>query len=1146
MVPESSRTHVILGPEDTASGLLLEQAENGLALAPLAMLAGLLFLMPAVAAIRLGRVWHGVIFVITAMLSFIHEVCGGHAILPLTSRALLPLLMRAFVATVGVYRSMLSEMYWQASTAWQDCVESLGGAFWELRLGKADWPELHATYGRSVFGTQNHLQVFMCAPGIFQHDQWLPPVIACGQVENLIKEVLPLSLRLAYPDIFLHGDGRLQLPPPRGTGVVQGGEGLAGQALLWDLRARAVRSQAVPSSEGQGRLRAAVCIAGLARSLWMPEVHKSIAENVTRTLGARTQIFYVLDLQGRKLRDFSAAFRMVPPDQLAFYDERKGISGTWSKLARCHWTPGDNSHHVFAKFQTCLHMITEAEKAQGFRFHWVLRLRPDMAWMAPIGNLGNLDSNSVHILRKKTFPYPSDTADTFAIVPRKHLNSYFGTGCPNERDVRWAYHRRMCYGLSCNATGCSTISECALQIRLASRSVPVVAFPPLMQAVDCNVLPSSLAPVLATGPLHQWVRLLDYGSDETRLPEGAEVPRCILEQFPVTVRDRSLIQVPGPRLNRNICDRIIRSRNCDRLSNCPHIHPDFIAERWVVPDLLCHKWFQGTCGFGDRCWNQHGETFDKAVALAIQTQQGLRREMAPFLYDPGAAGGSIRQVDREEARRYIKATIMQFRMSTIRKWHFGTSWTTYYEYASFAPSDLARRVWEEAELHLDQQAIHYPAEDDFPSEYKVSDTTPETDHDISGKTFLRWAQHGDGVRRLFGSSFRCSRVLFPPRRCGGPRSSDTDDSTVDENNPEPAHTVNSQRVLDDDDLWNAAEDEVREVVNQDIPASARPASTPTNVVSVKVLNSPTIRSTLTPFGLFVDFPVYHNSERTLEERVLFLGVPNNFYDPQTTLIYSMVWHTITASLSELHHTSVEARFDRLRGWCLFSVDVHRVSVNYSYINWISTFMRLIGDAIIDCAWAMLPPNMRTYFAGHPDMAPYFTAELPNFVLRTFPALPQVHIIMAPRRASELKHDKIEQYPDTQPMEEDDPIEPTTAPSQSSDAVLPAARALAEMTRGVEPDSVEGRLMKQRCRLYDEQTAQVAVEVLAFRRAQEQMGLARLRTQFSNADSNQLFVVRSKLLYLSPEIEPGTPSLAGFKAERSLYQTKSSEWQVAQA
>ena len=114
--------------------------------------------------------------------------------------------------------------------------------------------------------------------------------------------------------------------------------------------------------------------------------------------------------------------------------------------------------------------------------------------------------------------------------------------------------------------------------------------------------------------------------------------------------------------------------------------------------------------------------------------------------------------------------------------------------------------------------------------------------------------------------------------------------------------------------------------------------------------------------------------------------------------------------------------------------------------------------------------------------------------------------MAPRRAPEFEHDKIEQYTATQPMEEDDPIEQYAEPSQSSDAVLPAGRALAAMTRGVEPASVEGRLVKQRRRLYDEQTAQVAVEVLAFRRAQEQMGLARLRSQFSNADSNQLFEI----------------------------------------
>ena len=120
------------------------------------------------------------------------------------------------------------------------------------------------------------------------------------------------------------------------------------------------------------------------------------------------------------------------------------------------------------------------------------------------------------------------------------------------------------------------------------------------------------------------------------------------------------------------------------------MHPDFIAERWVVPGLICHKWFQGICGFGDRCWNQHGDTFDNAVALAIQTQQGLRRNMAPFLYDPG----TIRQINRDEARRMIRTTILQYRMSTIRKWYFGTSWTTYYEYQSFARSDLARQLRE--------------------------------------------------------------------------------------------------------------------------------------------------------------------------------------------------------------------------------------------------------------------------------------------------------------------------------------------------------------------------------------------------------------------------------------------------------------------
>ena len=39
-----------------------------------------------------------------------------------------------------------------------------------------------------------------------------------------------------------------------------------------------------------------------------------------------------------------------------------------------------------------------------------------------------------------------------------------------------------------------------------------------------------------------------------------------------------------------------------------------MSGKWVVHDLICHKWFQGVCHYSGRCWNQHGNTFDEASA----------------------------------------------------------------------------------------------------------------------------------------------------------------------------------------------------------------------------------------------------------------------------------------------------------------------------------------------------------------------------------------------------------------------------------------------------------------------------------------------------------------------------------------------------
>ena len=283
--------------------------------------------------------------------------------------------------------------------------------------------------------------------------------------------------------------------------------------------------------------------------------------------------------------------------------------------------------------------------------------------------------------------------------------------------------------------------------------------------------------------------------------------------------------------------------------------------------------------------------------------------MPPFLYDPGAAGGSIRQVDREEARRYIKATLIQFRMSTIKKWHFGTGWTTYYEYASFSKSDLARRVWEEDQARRalrdrspkgrGRGSSPRRAESRQPSRpsYTWTDrrsTTPprtsfpparsptppqdrawrpppkpffdgpsmETESNTSSAprfgTAASSSRQGD-----VGERGRATPTTAPSHRAPSPSQRWLDQSQpspmiveVDENNPEPANTVTSRRVLEDDDLWNAAEDEVLadraarkthteevfdpwhdsdEVVNQDIPASSRPASSPTSVIPVKAM-----------------------------------------------------------------------------------------------------------------------------------------------------------------------------------------------------------------------------------------------------------------------------------------------------------------------
>ena len=274
---------------------------------------------------------------------------------------------------------------------------------------------------------------------------------------------------------------------------------------------------------------------------------------------------------------------------------------------------------------------------------------------------------------------------------------------------------------------------------------------------------------MATRRSNSWFAFLCEGSTSTLL-SGTEVPASMLHQFLEEVRDTRIFRVSEMH-TRIICPRILESNNCDRPANCPNLHPDFIAERWAVPDLICHQWFQGVCGFGDRCWHQHGDTFDSAMRLSVQTQTSPRREGSAFLYDP-QNGGTIRQINREEAARMISTSLAQFRLNTIRKWHFGTNWTTYYDYPSFARSDLAQQIWADEDARRDPDSDeeylpcnYYPFSPEWPEKVQKTlwnlahrgfrlnsegDQTPVKPYPWQLRSHKEWCELNDDLQNRFG------------------------------------------------------------------------------------------------------------------------------------------------------------------------------------------------------------------------------------------------------------------------------------------------------------------------------------------------------------------------------------------------------------
>ena len=77
-----------------------------------------------------------------------------------------------------------------------------------------------------------------------------------------------------------------------------------------------------------------------------------------------------------------------------------------------------------------------------------------------------------------------------------------------------------------------------------------------------------------------WDAFWCHGSFETF---DATIPRSMLMAVPEKNANDTVIAYRD--FASTICPRYQQGKNCHNRTNCPHFHPDFINEHWVVPDF---------------------------------------------------------------------------------------------------------------------------------------------------------------------------------------------------------------------------------------------------------------------------------------------------------------------------------------------------------------------------------------------------------------------------------------------------------------------------------------------------------------------------------------------------------------------------------
>jgi len=139
------------------------------------------------------------------------------------------------------------------------------------------------------------------------------------------------------------------------------------------------------------RPRVAVLLSGLVRTLHMPHVHRSIAHYAIDALGAETQTFADLKVNGtgrlgiESGADVGAALRYLRPAKVRLDHPDSELN---ARVFKCHGTLPERTapmHWIASQWlsvKSAFELMVEYEYERSMRFDAVLRLRTDDVWLA--------------------------------------------------------------------------------------------------------------------------------------------------------------------------------------------------------------------------------------------------------------------------------------------------------------------------------------------------------------------------------------------------------------------------------------------------------------------------------------------------------------------------------------------------------------------------------------------------------------------------------------------------------------------------------------------------------------------------------------------------------------------------------------------